>query len=154
MADPAGGTVAAAIAAAGDDPGDLGVEGEGTDSEDEVESGDEDAAVDPAAIQQLVAAFHASLVDIFGYSAVAAQVIQEHLSLTEPVDLETNWLDDEDLRTACTTLMRNAKDFKVGNVKPVFKLSLVTDLILYRDWVRLRLAWGLRAGATDFRQSQ
>jgi hypothetical protein len=138
MADPAGGAAAAvaAVAAAADDPGDLGVEGEGTDSEEE-ESGDEDAAVDPAAIQQLVAAFRASLVDIFGYSAVAAQAIQEHLSLNEPVDLETNWLDDEDLRTACTTLMRNAKDFKVGNVKPVFKLSLATDLILYRDWVRL-----------------
>jgi hypothetical protein len=63
-------------------------------------------------------------------------------------------LDDEDLRMACTTLTRNAKDFKVGNVKPVFKLSLATDLILYRDWVRLRLAWGLRAGGTDFRRSQ
>jgi hypothetical protein len=92
--------------------------------------------------------------NIFGYSAVAAQAIQEHLSLTEPVDFVTNWLDDEDLRTACTTLTRNAKDFKVGNVKPVFKLSLATDLILYKDWVSLRLARGLRAEATDFRRSQ
>ena len=151
MADPAGGAAAvAAVAAAADDP--EGVE-EGTDSEEEA-SGDEGAAVNPAAIQQLVAAFRASLVNIFGYSAVSAQAIQEHLSLTEPVDLETNWLDDEDLRTACTTLTRNAKDFKVGNVKPVFRLSLATDLILYRDWVSLRLARGLRAEATNFRQSQ
>jgi hypothetical protein len=149
MADPAGGAAAVALAAA-EDP--EGVE-EGTDSEEEA-SGDEGAAVNPAAIQQLVAAFRASLVNIFGYSAVSAQAIQEHLSLTEPVDLETNWLDDEDLRTACTTLTRNAKDFKVGNVKPVFKLSLATDLILYRDWVSLRLARGKGAAAADFRQSQ
>jgi hypothetical protein len=55
---------------------------------------------------------------------------------------------------ACTTLMRNAKDFKVSNIKPVFKLLLATDLSLYWDWVRLRVARGLRAEATDFRRSQ
>jgi hypothetical protein len=143
----------AAVAAAADDHEEGVEEGEEPDSEEEG-SGDEDAVADPAAIQQLVASFRGSLVTIFGYSAVAAQAIQKHLSLTEPVDLETNWLDDEDLQTACTTLTRNAKDFKVGNVKPVFKLSLATDRILYRDWVRLRLARGLRAGATDFRRSQ
>jgi hypothetical protein len=70
-------------------------------------------------------------VHIFGFSAVAAQAIQEHLSLTEPVDLMTNWINDEDLRMAYSTLMQNAKDFKVGNVKPVFKLSLAADLICY-----------------------
>jgi hypothetical protein len=123
MADPAGGAAAAAIAAAADDPEEEAVEEEEEEPdtvEDEEESDNEDA-VDLAGLQHLLAAFRASLVNIFGYSVVAAQAIQEHLSLTEPVDLVTNWLDDEDLRTACMTLMRNAKDFKVGNVKPVFK---------------------------------
>jgi hypothetical protein len=144
---------AAAVAAAVDDPEEEAVKEEEESEADEEESNDEDS-VDLAGIQHLLATFRDSLVNIFGYSAVAAEAIQEHLSLTEPVDLVTNWINDEDLRTACTTLMRNVKDFKVGNVKPVFKLSLATDLILYRDWVRLRVARGLRAEATDFRRSQ
>jgi hypothetical protein len=100
MADPAGGAAAAAaaVAAAADDPEEEAVEEEEEpDADDEEESGDEDAAVDLAAIQHLLVAFRGSLMNIFGYSAVAAQAIQEHLSLTEPVDLMTNWIDDEDL---------------------------------------------------------
>jgi hypothetical protein len=50
--------------------------------------------------------------------------------------------------------MHNAKDFKVGNIKPVFKLSLAADLILYQDWVCLQLSWGLSAEAANFRRSE
>jgi hypothetical protein len=163
MAEPAGagGAAAAALAAAVGGPGNE--EEEEAEEEEEQESGEEEDEedadededlVDPAAIQGLLAEFRGSLDNVFGYSAVAAQAIQEHLSLIEPVDLQTNWINDEDLRTACTTLMRNAKDFKVGNVKPVFKLSLAADLILYQDWVCLRLSWGLSAEAANFRRSE
>jgi hypothetical protein len=134
MAEPVGGAAAAAaVAAAVDDPEEEEAEGEEEeqDAGDEETEGPEEDSVDPGAIQDLLADFRGSLENIFGYSAVAAQAIQEHQSLIELRDLLMNWIDDEDLRTAYTMLTRNAKEFKVGNMKPVFKLSLAADLILY-----------------------
>jgi hypothetical protein len=106
MADPAGvaGAGAAALAAAADDPEEEEKEAEEEEevqASGEEEEGTEDDSVDSAAIQGLLADFWGSLEHVFGYSVVVAQANQENLSLIEPGNLSTNWIDNEDLHTAC-----------------------------------------------------
>jgi hypothetical protein len=135
---------AAAIAAA------LGL---GEESEEE-SIDEEDPPLDEEAIAGLRTEFRNSLVRVFGYAEVSAAVIQDKLGLNEPVNLILLWDSDSALESACNNLIRGANNYAVDNEVPVFRFSMSQDLILYQEWVRLRLSRGLGAEAEYFRRRQ
>jgi hypothetical protein len=99
--------------------------------------------LDTEVIEGLRADFFSSLERVFGYTGLSAMVVQDKLALNEPVDLVQTWDSDAALESACNNLIRGANNDAVNNVVPVFRFSMAQDLILYREWVCLRLARGL-----------
>jgi hypothetical protein len=77
-------------------------------------------------------------------------VVQDKLGLNEPVDLLHTWDSDGALESACNNLIRSANNYAVNDEVPVFRFSMSQDLILYREWVRLRMSRGLSPGAESF----
>jgi hypothetical protein len=127
----------------------------GLGEESEEESIDaEDPPIDEEAIAELRTAFRNSLVRVFGYTEVSATVIQDKLGLNEPVNLVLTWDRDSVLESACNNLIRGANTYAVGGEVPVFRFSMSQDLILYREWVRLRLSRGLSAEAEYFMRKE
>jgi hypothetical protein len=91
---------------------------------------------------------------VFGYMELSAEVTQDKLGLNEPVDLIQTWDSDAALESACNNLSRGANNYAVDDEVPVFRFSMSQDLILYREWVRLRLSRGLGAEAEFFRRTE
>jgi hypothetical protein len=58
------------------------------------------------------------------------------------------------LKSACNNLIRGANNYAVDDEVPVFRFSMSPDLILYREWVRLRLSRGLGAEAESFKRKE
>jgi hypothetical protein len=112
---------------------------------------EDDPPLDEEAIEELKAEFRNSLVRVFDYSELAAQVLQDKLYLNEPVDLLQAWGSDMALEYACNNLIRGAHHMVPV---PAFWYSMSQDLILYRNWVNLRMSRGLRAEAADFKQKE
>jgi hypothetical protein len=135
---------AAAIAAA------LGLGGE---SEEESVD-EEDPPIDEEAIAELRTEFRNSLVRVFGYTEVSATVIQDKLGLNELVNLVLIWDSNSALESACNNLIQGANHYAVDDEVPVFRFSMSQDLILYQEWVRLRLSRGLGAEAEYFMRRQ
>jgi hypothetical protein len=150
---------AAATAAAALDLGEEGDEGEsaseaGEDPEDpagwEEDSDEDDPSLDEEAIDGLKTEFRNSLERIFGYTELSAEVIQDKLGLNEPVDLLQTWDSDMALESACNNRIQGANNYAIEDEVPVFCFSMSQDLILYREWVHLRLSRGLSAEAGYF----
>jgi hypothetical protein len=91
---------------------------------------------------------------IFGYTELSAAVVRDKLALNEPVDLIQACNSDVALESACNNLIWGAHHLVVDGEVPVFQYSMSQDLILYRDWVHLRLSRGLRAEMMDFKRSE
>jgi hypothetical protein len=142
------------MAAAADDPAAIAAAlGLGEESEEE-SIDEEDPPLDEEAIAELRTAFRNSLVRVFGYTEVSATVIQDKLGLNEPVNLVLTWDSDSALESACNNLIRGANHYAVDDEVPVFRFSMSQDLILYREWVRLRLSRGLSAEAEYFMRKE
>jgi hypothetical protein len=144
MAAAADAAAAAAAAAA------LGL---GEESEEESIDAD-DPPMDEEAIEELRFEFRSSLECVFDYTELSAEVIQDKLSLNELVDLILTWDSDSTLESACNNLIRGARNYAVDDEVPVIRFSMSQDLILYREWVRLRLSRGLGAEAEFFKRKE
>jgi hypothetical protein len=127
--------------------------GLGEESEEESIDAD-DPPLDEEAIAELKTEFRNSLVRVFGYTEVSAEVIQGKLGLNEPVDLIQTWDSDNALELACNNLIRGANNYAVKDEVPVFRFSMSQDLILYREWTRLRLSRGLSTEAGFFKRKE
>jgi hypothetical protein len=116
----------------------------GRDPEDpagwEEDSNDDDPPLDEEAIEGLKAEFRSSHKRVFAYTELSAFVIQDKLGLNAPVDLLQTWDSDAALESACNNLIRGANNYAVDDEVRVFQLSMLQDLILYREWVCLRLS--------------
>jgi hypothetical protein len=115
---------------------------------------EDDPPLDNEAINEFRAEFRNSLIRVFGYTDASAGVLQDKLDLNEPVDLVQSWRSNSALESACNNLIRGAHHLAIGGVVPVFRHSMSQDLILYQDWVSLRLSRGLKAETMDFKWSE
>jgi hypothetical protein len=106
----------------------------------EADEEEDDPPLDEEAINGLKTEFRNSLVRVFNCMELSASVIQDKLSLNEPVDLIQTWDSDAALESACNNLIRGANHNAVNDEVPVFRFSMLQDLILYREWVHLRLS--------------
>jgi hypothetical protein len=119
---------------------------------EEVSELDEDEPpLDEEAIEELKTELRSSLVRVFDYTEHVAQVLQDKLHLNEPVDLLHAWGSDSALEYACNNLIRGAHHMVPV---PVFRYSMSQDLILYRNWVNLRISRGLGTEAADFKRKE
>jgi hypothetical protein len=134
--------------AAGGDPDDPA----GWEEVSELE--EDDPSLDEEAIEELKTEFRGSLVRVFGYTELSASVVQDKLGLNEPVDLLQTWDSDGALESACNNLIRGANHYAVDDEVPVFRFLMSQDLILYREWVRLRMSRGLSPEAESFTRRQ
>jgi hypothetical protein len=112
---------------------------------------EDDPPLDEEAIGELKTEFRSSLVRVFDYTEQAAQVLQDLLHLNEPVDLLQAWGSDSALEYACNNLIRSAHHMVPV---PAFRYSMSQDLILYRNWVNLRISRGLGTEAVDFKRKE
>jgi hypothetical protein len=159
MAAPAA-TAAAALGLGGDEEDEEEIpSGAGEDPEDpagwEADSDfdeEDDPLLDDEAIEELKAEFRNSLISVFSYTELSAEVLQDKLDVSKLVDLIQTWGSDSALELACNNLIRGAHHIVIDGEIPVFRYSMSQDLILYRDWVCLRLSRGLGAEATDFKR--
>jgi hypothetical protein len=158
MAAAAAAAAAAALGLGGDE------EDEGTNAleagsnledpagwEEVSELDEDDPPLDEEAIEELKTEFRSSLVRVFEYTEQAAQVLQDKLYLNEPVNLLQAWGSDSALECACNNLIRGAHHMVPA---PAFRYSMSQDLILYRNWVNLRMSRGLGAEAADFKRKE
>jgi hypothetical protein len=107
-----------------------------SDVVDNSEEDDEDP-LDLNAIEGLMEDFRNSLEQVFSYTALSAKVVQDKLSLNEPVDLLQTWDNDDALQLACNNLIRGKNNYAMDDIVPIFRFSLSHDLILYQEWVHL-----------------
>jgi hypothetical protein len=119
--------------------------------EEASELDEDEPPLDEEAIEELKTEFRSSLVRVFDYPEQAAQVLQDKLYLNEPVDLLQAWGSDSALEYACNNLIRSAHHMVPV---PVFRYSMSQDLILYRNWVNLRMSRGLGTEAADFKRKE
>jgi hypothetical protein len=112
---------------------------------------EDDPPLDNEAIKEFKVQFRDSLIRVLDYSELAAQVLQEKLYVNELVDLLQAWGSDIALESACNNLIRTAHHTIIDGKTPVFRYSMSQDLILYRNWVNLRMSRGLAVEATDFK---
>jgi hypothetical protein len=115
-----------------EDPADLG-DPAGWEADLDFNEEEDDPPLDNEAIKRLKAEFRRSLVRVFGYSELSAEVIQDRLGLKEPVDLLQTWDSDAVLESACNNLIRGSNSYTVDDEVPVFRLSMLQDLILCRE---------------------
>jgi hypothetical protein len=113
-----------------------------------------DPPLNEEAIEGLKAEFQSSLERVFAYTELSASVIQDKLGLNALVDLLQTWDSDAALESACNNLIRGANNYAVDDEVPVFQFSMLQDLILYREWVCLRLSRGLSAESEFFTRKQ
>jgi hypothetical protein len=111
-----------------EDPADLD-DPAGWEADSDFDEEDDDPPLDDEAIKELKAEFRNSLVRVFGYSALLAEVIQDKLGLNEPVDLLQTWDSDAALESACNNLIQGANNYAVDDEVPVFQFSMLQDLI-------------------------
>jgi hypothetical protein len=71
--------------------------------------------------------------------------------LNEPVELLQAWGSDMALEYACNNLIRGAHHMVPA---PVFRYLMSQGLILYRNWVNVRMSRGLGAERADFKQKE
>jgi hypothetical protein len=120
----------------------------------EEDSNDDDPPLDEEAIEGQKAEFRSSLERVFGYTELSALVIQDKLGLNEPVDLLQTWDSDAALESACNNLIRSTNHYTIEEEVPVFQFSMSQDLILYREWVHLRLSRSLSTESKFFTRKQ
>ena len=136
-----------AASEAGGDPEDPA----GWEEVSELDEDEDEPPLDEEAIGELKTEFRSSLVRVFDYTEHAAQVLQDLLHLNEPVDLLQAWGSDSALEYACNNLIRSAHHMVPI---PAFRYSMSQDLILYRNWVNLRISRGLGTEAADFKRKE
>jgi hypothetical protein len=122
--------------------------------EEDLSPDDEDPPLDEEAIDGLKAEFLNSLVLVFDYTELAAQALQDKLCVNEPVDLLQAWGNDIALESACNNLIPTAHHNAINGEVPAFRYSMSQGLILYRNWVNLRMSRGLTVEATDFKRKE
>jgi hypothetical protein len=115
---------------------------------------EDDPSLDEEAIEELKAEFRDSLERVFGYTELSASVVQDKFGLNEPVDLLQTWDSVGALESACNNLIRGANNYAVDNEVPVFRFLMSQDLILYQEWVRLRMSRGLSPEAETLTRRQ
>jgi hypothetical protein len=115
---------------------------------------DDDPPLDEEAIEELKAEFWNSLVRVFDYSELVAQVLQDKLYVNEQVDLLQAWGSNTALEYACNNLICGTNHIIIDGKTAVFWYSMSQDLILYWNWVNLRMSRGLGAEATDFKRKE
>jgi hypothetical protein len=76
-----------------------------------------------------------SLQGVFGYLELTSQVMQDNLSLNEPVILLQMWDSNDVLHSACNNFIQGAKDCAVKVVQFIFQPSILQDMILYQERV-------------------
>jgi hypothetical protein len=135
-------------------PGDPANDPAGWEEDSDFDDDDDDPPLDEEAIEELRGEFRSSLERVFGYSELSAEVIQDKLGLNEPVDLLQTWDSNITFELACNNHIRGANSYAVDDEVPVFQFSMSQDLILYQEWVHLRLSRGLGAEAEFFKRME
>jgi hypothetical protein len=105
-------------------------------------------------IEELKAEFQNSLIQVFSYTELSAEILQDKLDVSKLVNHIQTWGSDSALESACNDLIRGAHHIIIDGEISVFRYSMSQDLILYRDWVCLQLSRGLGVEVTDFKRSE